>query len=387
MSATQEQAPARRRRRGRRGALRDAAKPLQFTEVTCEPLAEAGPRSLGLSYWYTPPETGDPYELTVKFVGRRRDGEPGDAASRSFEVFKTISPVLPGTGQATVTVRVNDVAEGRWEVTAVPGRPVDLSTQDVRTPRPGAVTPLVKASGQPAFGPLVRVRAPGTRVWAWPSLVMLGFLTALGLQQAFARSEGVGGGGLLLVTLVGAVLGLLGAKVYYLLTHPDQPRRLTTSGMSVQGFVLTFLAVLAAGTALTSLRLGQVLDVSAPPLLAGMAIGRLGCFFGGCCVGRPTASAWGLWCSDRSWGTRRIPVQLIESSTAAALFALSTVLLLSTSATGGLVFLVCVPAYVLARQLLFPLRDIPRSTRYGRVGVLAASAVTTVAAAVLLAVS
>lgn len=376
-------------RRTRRGALPDQAWPLQFTAVTCEPVADAPPRTLGLSYWYTPPESGDPYSFTIKFVGRRRDGPAPDGGSSSFEVVHEVSPVIPGTGQAALTVRVEDVADGRWDVTAVPGRPVDLRTHETaQAARPGTVAPLVQAVGSPAFGPLVRVRAPGTRTWAWPAMVLLGFLAALVLQQALARRETAYAGQLLVLTLVAGALGLVGAKVYYLITHPEARRRLTTTGMSVQGFVLVFVAVLVAGTAVSAVSLGGALDLSTPPLLAGMAIGRTGCFFGGCCVGRPTGSRWGLWCSDRTWGTRRIPVQLLESVTAGVLAIASLTALTAGGTTGrGLVFAFGMASYVMARQLLFPLRAIPRSTRYGRPLVLVASCAVAVVSGVLLLVA
>jgi prolipoprotein diacylglyceryltransferase len=58
---------------------------------------------------------------------------------------------------------------------------------------------------------------------------------------------------------------------------------------------------------------GVFLDVTAPGLLFAMAVGRVGCFFAGCCGGPPTASCWGVWSSDQHVGARRIPTQLLES--------------------------------------------------------------------------
>lgn len=61
-------------------------------------------------------------------------------------------------------------------------------------------------------------------------------------------------------------------------------------GMSLQGFVLAALGTVALGSVALGLPLGAALDASAPGLLFGAAIGRIGCFVGGCCAGRPTAS-------------------------------------------------------------------------------------------------
>jgi len=51
-------------------------------------------------------------------------------------------------------------------------------------------------------------------------------------------------------------------------------------------------------------------DSFAIPVAAAIAIGRLGCFVGGCCYGTPTTLPWGIVFAD---GVRRHPTQLYES--------------------------------------------------------------------------
>lgn len=65
--------------------------------------------------------------------------------------------------------------------------------------------------------------------------------------------------------------------------------------MCIQGFVLGAIAVLLIGSRIAGQRPGVTLDITSAGLLFGMTIGRFGCFFGGCCAGRPTSSKWGLW--------------------------------------------------------------------------------------------
>lgn len=48
----------------------------------------------------------------------------------------------------------------------------------------------------------------------------------------------------------------------------------------------------------------------APAIAIGVAIGRLGCFFKGCCYGKPTSLPWGINFGD---GILRHPTQLYES--------------------------------------------------------------------------
>ncbi|SDY83150.1 Prolipoprotein diacylglyceryl transferase [Modestobacter sp. DSM 44400] len=140
-----------------------------------------------------------------------------------------------------------------------------------------------------------------------------------------------------------------------------------TAGMSVQGFVIAAVASLAIGGWWAGIPIGQLFDVTAPGLLFGMTVGRLGCFFGGCCVGRPTASRWGVWSSDRRVGVRRIPVQLLESGMAGVVATATLVsVAVVTPAVDGLLFAAGLAAYTLGRQVLFPLRSIPRATTHGR---------------------
>lgn len=182
------------------------------------------------------------------------------------------------------------------------------------------------------------------------------------------------------------VIDTAGANAYYVLTHHNGGWRLRGTGMSVQGFVLASISTLALGSTLTGVPVGPALDVMTPGLLFGVTVGRFGCFFGGCCARRPTRSRWGLWSCDRTLGVRRIPVQLVESATAAVLAAAEAALLLSQEGLGGAVFVAGMAAYTLGRQLLFPLRQIARSTRFGRpvAAVLCALAVlSAVLAAVL----
>lgn len=54
-------------------------------------------------------------------------------------------------------------------------------------------------------------------------------------------------------------------------------------------------------------------------LMLGIAVGRTGCFWAGCCVGRPTDSRWGTWSSDRCLGIRRIPTQFLDALQAFAI--------------------------------------------------------------------
>src|SRR6266536_3505949 len=83
--------------------------------------------------------------------------------------------------------------------------------------------------------------------------------------------------------------------------------------------------------------------------------------------GRPTASRWGVWSSDRRVGCRRVPVLLLGL------------------ARSGPVAVAALAAYTLGRQFVLGLRADPprRSPRSGRVTAAAAAAVLAASIAVL----
>lgn len=64
-----------------------------------------------------------------------------------------------------------------------------------------------------------------------------------------------------------------------------------------------------------------------------------------------------MWSSDRRVGARRVPTQLLESATAAALGGLTLRVVTSLDiAVPGTVFAAALAAYTLVRQVLLPLR-------------------------------
>lgn len=337
-------------------------------------LAHREPQALGVTYAFDSGSGGDPFTVAARLRGRRRHVDVPSPAD-TFDVERHVEPVLPGTGTNTVTWRLLDVSPGEWEVYL-----------DARASSPTAPElPRAGAVGRTGFAPVVRVRAPGVRLGAWPLLVFIGAMVGLAVQGLVARHLGLSVPSVTILTLLASGLGILGGKGYYLALHGDrQERDLMQTGMAVQGFVLVLLAVLGVGAVVTGLPLGGLLDATAPGLLFGMAIGRLGCFLGGCCAGRPTASRFGVWSSDRSVGRRRVPTQFFESAVAGTLaVATLLVLLLSRPSPRGVVFAAGLSAYTLGRQLIFPYRDLPRTTSRGRQLVAVATALTLVVSVAL----
>ncbi|WP_240619296.1 prolipoprotein diacylglyceryl transferase [Blastococcus sp. TF02-8] len=345
----------------------------------CEPARDLEPQGLGLTYWFDAAPSGEPYSIAVRFTGRRiSSDDPG--MGDAFDVVHTVDRVIPGSGRIALTARIPGVSRGEWKVAAEPVRgPEPPRTTGTRATRP-ALLPTATSTGATTYFPALGALGPGVRLTAWPSLVGAGALVAFILQGLLADQRDLPVGRLFLVSVLASLIGVVGAKVYYLLTHRTEKSPLLRAGMSVQGFVIAALATLLSGAWLTGISVGPMLDVTGPGLLFGMAIGRLGCLLGGCCAGRPTASRWGVWSSDRRVGVRRIPVQLMESGMAATVATATLFAALTVDVPiDGLLLVAGLAAYILGRQFLFPLRGLPRLTTWGRVTTLIAAALVLVA--------
>ncbi|HZC07458.1 MAG TPA: prolipoprotein diacylglyceryl transferase family protein [Ktedonobacterales bacterium] len=357
---------------------------------------------LAITYWFDPAPHTEPYPVTIRFVGRRVDVAGEAQAGDRFIHDETVAAVVPGSGPVAVTARVFGVTPGRWQVTAQPqGSGRHISTRRERTP---AVASSDSKSGDypwlprlwrhwaPSTGQsldtaepvetrlLPFIRMPGTLPMAWATLVGLGMALALVTQALLLAHSHRAPGQALAASLVALVIGIVGAKLWYIVKH-WRARRM--DGWCIQGFIVG--ASLATLLLLALLRqpIGIVLDATAPGLLFGLAVGRLGCFLAGCCGGPPTASRWGVWSSDQRIGARRIPTQLMESALTLSVGVLALAVVLLHGPSNGTIFVGALAAYTLGRQGIMRLRAEPSMSRLGIPATAAVTAVTLVAAIII----
>lgn len=329
------------------------------------------------TYWFDSGEGGQPYSALIRFAGRRV-GPTGKPQPRDrFDQVELVGQVVPGSGPISVTTRVRGINPGEWIVSAEPivrngqGRYVKpyvgpLKRARGRAPwawrRPSKPTD----SASPVKSRLAPfVKLPGTFAGAWWGLVGPGVIVGLALQSLLVAKAHLDVRTTLTISLVASLAGLAGSKLWFVALNRSF-RGLITEGLCIQGFVAGVVVTAAVALPLTRIPVGTFLDASAPGLFFGMALGRWGCFFTGCCAGRPTSSRWGIWSSDRRVGARRIPTQLLESLLCLAIGSVALVLvLLSVPGVSDAVFLGAVAAYVLGRQFLLPFRLEPRKSPVG----------------------
>lgn len=335
-------------------------------------LAKVAPETVGVTFWFEPPAEATPSDrLVVQVAGRRRNSSQKGAGLDRFDHEEAVEGLVGGSGPVAVTSRVSAVEPGDWDVSAQAflerceggGGPAARQRIEVHQAR---WSPL-RWSPQPAAPSLVRTcmlplaMAPGTLLGAWALLAVTGITLALFVQGWVASARNLAVPHLLVVSLGAVTGGVIGAKAWYMVVHRREHRR---DGWCIQGLVTGVTVVGVGLVAAAGLPIGEFLDVTIPGLLFGMAIGRVGCFFGGCCYGQPTSSRWGVWSSDRRIGARRIPTQLLECLLAVSTGAAALAGSLSESPMRGGVFVAALGGYTVIRQRLLRWRAEPRQSTW-----------------------
>jgi phosphatidylglycerol---prolipoprotein diacylglyceryl transferase len=357
--------------------------------------AKAVEELLTPTYWLDPGESGEPFSATIRFSGRRTDVTGKPEPRDSFWQEETVDGIIPGSGPVAITAEVRGINPGDWTVTArsvarTGGRsyrsyppPGHDPASGYRVPPPRRVEiPPAEAPATVHTSTLLRSKVPGVIRFAYATLVGLGVLVGLGLEALLLSHGHYTLFRPMLFSVIAIIAGVIGGKTWYIAVH----RGRKFEGWCIQGFVAgAAVVVAAAALAGPGIPAGAYLAAAAPALLIGMSIGRPGCFWAGCCTGRPTAARWGVWSSDRRLGCRRAPAQLLEALSALISGgAVLIVVLVDGLARSGPVAVVGLAAYTLARQFILGLRAEPRVWPYGRRVTGAIAALALIAGVILL---
>jgi phosphatidylglycerol---prolipoprotein diacylglyceryl transferase len=356
--------------------------------------AKAVEELLTPTYWLDPGESGEPFSATIRFSGRRTDVTGKPQPRDSFWQEETVNGIIPGSGPVAITAEVRGLNPGDWTVTArsvarTGGRsyrsyppPGHDPAGVYRVPAPRRVEIPTEAPATVHTSTLLRSKVPGVIRFAYATLVGLGVLVGLGLEALLLNHGHYTLFRPMLFSVIAIIAGVIGGKTWYIAVH----RGKKFDGWCIQGFVAgAAVVVAAAALAGPGIPAGAYLAAAAPALLIGMSIGRPGCFWAGCCTGRPTAARWGVWSSDRKLGCRRAPAQLLEALSALISGgAVLIVVVVDGLARSGPVAVVGLAAYTLARQFILGLRAEPRVWPYGRRVTGAIAALALIAGIILL---
>jgi phosphatidylglycerol:prolipoprotein diacylglycerol transferase len=156
------------------------------------------------------------------------------------------------------------------------------------------------------------------------ALIALAFLAALRIAKRGAALRGLPEKFLMDLSMVLVLSGLVGARLFYVVLNPEyylaRPWEIFKIWEGGLVFYGGFLAAAAAGFFYSrhhQMPVATVADCLTPGLALGQAIGRWGCFFAGCCYGKPSTMPWAVRFKDpNSLAPLNItlhPVQIYEA--------------------------------------------------------------------------
>ena len=203
------------------------------------------------------------------------------------------------------------------------------------------------------------------------------FLASIWLLRRRAPSFGVPPDAAADVGIWLLLSGLLGAKILllvvegprYLRSWGDFVEFLRSGGVFYGGLIG---AVAALVVLLRKRRIGfwTFVDIAAPAVALGHAIGRLGCFSAGCCWGRECSLPWAVTFTDpvaeRNVGVPlNVPLHPTQLYESAGLLVLCGLLLALGRRRPGQIFAVYLGGYALLRFTIEFFRGDPRGSVFG----------------------
>ncbi|MFQ5463326.1 MAG: prolipoprotein diacylglyceryl transferase [Phycisphaerae bacterium] len=136
----------------------------------------------------------------------------------------------------------------------------------------------------------------GLTVTTYGFFLMIGFLSAVWFAMRRARRVKVDPDRVLDLSFFALIFGVGGARLMYVIHYwrssfADQPNQLLAivdirnGGLEFLGGLLGASAAILTYLLITRQSIRLYLDILAPGAMWGLAFGRLGCFFNGCCFG------------------------------------------------------------------------------------------------------
>jgi len=138
-------------------------------------------------------------------------------------------------------------------------------------------------------------------LYTYGLLMALAFLSGLLLATRQAEKEGIEPQLIIDLSFYLIMGALVGSRLFFVLlnypyysAHPLAIFQIWEGGLVFYGGLLGAAFTSAIYIRIKGLPFWQLADVFAPSIALGQAIGRWGCFFAGCCYGRPTDLPWAV---------------------------------------------------------------------------------------------
>ena len=194
-------------------------------------------------------------------------------------------------------------------------------------------------------------------------LVAAGFLLGLGLAVRQARKEGIPpnkiadlGFYILLSALIGSRLFYVIVNASHYMRNPLDVFKVWEGGLVFYGGLLLTVPMVLWYVKKNDLGVWRIADLFAPSLAIGHAIGRIGCFYSGCCYGKPAEGLpWAVTFTDPQClaltGVPLHPTQLYESLGEFTIF-FSLIILRRHKTFNGQLFMIYLILYSVLRFIV-----------------------------------
>ena len=200
--------------------------------------------------------------------------------------------------------------------------------------------------------------------------VALGFIAGILVTIRLGKSIGITSNNVMDMGFVIILSGLIGSRLVYILinlqdfiAHPLNIIKIWEGGLVFSGGLVAVIIVMLLYVRHHGYNILTVGDLWAPAAAIGQAIGRIGCFFAGCCYGRLTDVPWGIVFTDpKCIAPRDIPLHPTQLYSSFSSFIIFIILLLihSKKKFDGQVFIWFLILHSTARLILERFRGDPR---------------------------
>ena len=169
-------------------------------------------------------------------------------------------------------------------------------------------------------------------IYTYGVLIATAFFLGLALAVIQARMEGEDlhkimdlGFYILLSAVVGSRLLYIAVEFREYLSNPLRIFKVWEGGLVFYGGFIMAMAVVIIYVKKNEMSLWKVGDILAPSVAIGQGVGRLGCFFAGCCYGRETDVPWAVIFKNPNtlapMDVHLHPTQLYDSANGFIIFA------------------------------------------------------------------
>lgn len=198
--------------------------------------------------------------------------------------------------------------------------------------------------------------------------VAIGFFIGFQVLLGYAKKSRIPEAAVESLTFLVLLISIIGARLFYVLIsfreftgNPVDILKIWQGGLVFSGGFLAGAGTVIIFSIKRKIPVWKMVDIFAPALAVGHSLGRIGCFFAGCCCGQPTGSFLGVVFPEQSLvpyelcGVKLVPLQLIS---AVLLFILFLILkfLWSRKRFDGQIFLIYAVLYSAGRFFIEFLR-------------------------------